>query len=65
MLSKSSINPKKIFIWDHDNPIKNRKKINHEFHFSTNPIMNKSEIKKIIRKIKGTKTKKKHIRFDE
>jgi hypothetical protein len=42
MLSKSIINPKKTFFWDHD----------------------KSGVKKIIRKIKGPETKKKHIRFD-
>jgi len=39
---------KKIFIWDDTKPIENReKKINHEFHFSTNPILKKSEIKKL------------------
>jgi hypothetical protein len=66
MLSKSSINPKKIFIWDRDNPIESikKKKTNHEFYFSTNLILNKVK-KKTIRKIKEPKTKKKkHIRFD-
>jgi ribosomal protein S24E len=52
MLLKLRINPKKTFIWNHDNPIENRKIINYEFYFSTNPILNKSEIKKRIRKIK-------------
>ena len=37
------------------------KKINHEFYFSTNLILNKSEIKKTIRKIKGPEIKKKNI----
>ena len=31
-------------------------KINHELYFSTNSILNKSEVKKIIRKIKGPET---------
>jgi len=59
MLSKLSIYPKKIFIWNHDNLTESRKKINHKLYFSTNPILNKSEIKKAIRKIKGPETKKK------
>ena len=53
---------KKKFIWDCDNPIESKKKINNEFYFSTNSILNKSEIKKTIRKIK--EPKKKYIRFD-
>jgi hypothetical protein len=40
-----------MFIWDHDNPIESQIK-NHEFHFSINLIMKKSEIKKIIEKLK-------------
>ena len=51
---------KKIFIWNHDNLIKNSKK-NYELHFSINPILNKIEIKKRIKKIKISKTKKKNI----
>jgi hypothetical protein len=63
MFLKLSINPKKIFIWDHDNPIENRKK-NHELYFSTNPILNKSETKKAqLEKLNDQKLKK-HIRFD-
>ena len=59
MLSKSSINHKIIFIWDHDNSIESRKNINHEFHFSTNQILKKSEIKKQLEKLKDHKLKKK------
>jgi len=61
MFSKSSINSKKdIFFGDRDNPIESRKKINHEIYFSTNPILNKNEIKKTIKKIKGPETKKQY-----
>jgi hypothetical protein len=36
------------------------KKINHKFHFLTNPILKKSEIKK-IEKLKDQKQKQKNI----
>jgi len=53
---------KKIFIWDHDNPIEKK---NHEFYFSTNSILKKNEIKKKqLEKLKDHKLKNKHIKFD-
>jgi hypothetical protein len=66
MLTKSSTKPKKNIIEIMITLEKIIKKINHEFHFLTNLILNESEIKKTIRKIKGTKTIyiKKHNMFD-
>jgi hypothetical protein len=48
MLAKSSTTPKKIFIWDHDNSIKNKK----------------MKWNKKNKKLKDHKQKNKHIRFD-
>jgi len=67
MLIKSSTKPKKNIIEIMITLEKIEKKINHKFHFLTNPILKESEIKKkTIRKIKGPKTIyiKTHNMFD-
>ena len=46
MLTKSSTKPKKNIIEIMITLEKIEKKINHKFHFLTNPILKESEIKK-------------------
>ena len=46
---------KRMFIQDRDNPMKSKKK--QTINFISRPVLMKSEIKKIIKKIKEPKTK--------
>jgi len=61
MLAKSSINPKKIFIWDHDNPIESKKNKSWILFHKQSNIVEEWNNKK---KLKNHKLKNKYIKFD-